>query len=51
VKELVKREISVVATWIAADDNTLHQFDGFRFAAFSRHDGRSPELEDDATLE
>ena len=51
VQELVEREIPVVAAWAAADGKTLHQFDGFSFAVFPRHGGRSPELEDDATLE
>ncbi|MBC7488825.1 MAG: serine/threonine protein kinase [Glaciimonas sp.] len=34
-----------------ADGSTLHQFNGFRFAVFPRHGGRSPELEDSVTLE
>ena len=50
VQELVEREIPVVAA-TTVDGKTLHQFGGFRFAVFPRHGGRSPELEDSATLE
>ncbi len=50
VQELVEREIPVVAA-TTINGKTLHQFNGFRFAVFPRHGGRSPELEDPATLE
>ena len=51
VNELVEREIPVVPAMALTDGKTLHQFDGFRFAVFSKHGGRAPELEDRATLE
>ena len=51
VHELVEREIPVVPAMALTDGKTLHQFDGFRFAAFAKHGGRAPELEDPATLE
>ena len=51
VEELVEREIPVVPASASKDGSTLHQFHGFRFAVFPRHGGRSPELEDSATLE
>ena len=47
--ELAAREIPVVAP-IAAAGNTLHEHAGFRFALYPRRGGRSPELEDPATL-
>ncbi len=50
VQELVEREIPVVPA-LALDGKTLHSFEGFRFAAFPKHGGRAPELEDRHTLE
>lgn len=50
VQELVEREIPVVPV-LLLDGKTLHHFEGFRFAVFSRHGGRAPELEDRHTLE
>jgi Ser/Thr protein kinase RdoA (MazF antagonist) len=51
VEELVEREIPVVPALKLADGKTLHSFDGFRFAVFSKHGGRAPELENRDTLE
>lgn len=51
VQELTEREIPVVPALPLAGDKTLHTFNDFRFAVFSRHGGRAPELEDPATLE
>ncbi|MES2743136.1 MAG: serine/threonine protein kinase [Pseudomonadota bacterium] len=50
VAELVEREIPVVPA-LALAGATLHTFQGFRFAVFTKHGGRAPELEDRATLE
>ena len=48
--ELHEAEIPVVPP-LAIDGRTLHGFDGFRFAVFTRHGGRAPELSDPAVLE
>ncbi|HEX2531404.1 MAG TPA: serine/threonine protein kinase [Burkholderiaceae bacterium] len=50
VQALYEREIPVVPA-LALAGNTLHVFDGYRFAVFPRQGGRAPELEDSATLE
>ncbi|MEW5904182.1 MAG: serine/threonine protein kinase [Pseudomonadota bacterium] len=50
VQELVEREIPVVPA-LTIDGNTLHHFEGFRFAVFEKKGGRAPELEDRDTLE
>jgi Ser/Thr protein kinase RdoA (MazF antagonist) len=50
VQELVEREIPVVPA-ATLEGNTLHHFDGFRFAVFTKHGGRAPELENRDTLE
>ena len=50
VQELAEREIPVVPA-LVIDGNTLHRFDGYRFAVFPKHGGRAPELEDRDTLE
>ena len=50
VHELAEREIPVVQA-LAVDGKTLHHFEGFRFAAFPKHGGRAPELDDRDTLE
>lgn len=50
VQELVEREIPVVPAR-EIGGKTLHSYDGFRFALFPKHGGRSPELEDRDTLE
>ena len=47
--ELAAREIPVVAP-LALADRTLHRFAGFRFAVYPRQGGRTPELDDRATL-
>jgi Ser/Thr protein kinase RdoA (MazF antagonist) len=48
--ELAEREIPVVAP-LSLDGKTLREFGGFRFAVYPRRGGRTPELEDRATLE
>ena len=48
--ELAEREIPVVAP-LALLGKTLHEFAGFRFAAYPRQRGRPPELDDPDTLE
>jgi Ser/Thr protein kinase RdoA (MazF antagonist) len=50
VQELVEREIPVVPA-LEINHQTLHHFDGFRFAVFAKHGGRAPELENRDTLE
>jgi Ser/Thr protein kinase RdoA (MazF antagonist) len=48
--ELAEREIPVVAP-LVINGTTMHEFEGFRFAAYPRRGGRPPELEDAKTLE
>ncbi len=48
--ELAEREIPVVPP-LALQGRTLHEFAGFRFAAYPRQGGRPPELDDAGTLE
>jgi Ser/Thr protein kinase RdoA (MazF antagonist) len=50
VAELAEREIPVVAA-LALGGRTLSEHAGFRFAVYPRRGGRTPELEDPATLE
>ena len=50
VAELAEREIPAVAP-LASDGKTLHLFEGFRFATYPKCGGRTPELDDPATLE
>ncbi|MGA2548927.1 MAG: serine/threonine protein kinase [Burkholderiaceae bacterium] len=50
VDELDAAEIPVVPAQ-KIEGRSLHQFDGFRFAVFTRRGGRAPELEDAQTLE
>jgi Ser/Thr protein kinase RdoA (MazF antagonist) len=50
VQELVEREIPVVPA-LTINGDTLHHFEGFRFAVFEKKGGRAPELEDRDTLE
>ena len=50
VDELVELEIPVVPAQTIGG-KTLHSSGGFRFAVFSRHGGRPPELDDCDTLE
>jgi Ser/Thr protein kinase RdoA (MazF antagonist) len=49
-QELVTAEIPVVPP-LALNGATLHHYQGFRFAVFTRHGGRAPELGDPAVLE
>ncbi len=50
VDELAAQEIPVVPPLQIAG-RTLHEFQDFRFTVFPRQGGRTPELEDSATLE
>tara|TARA_R110002073_G_scaffold65940_2_gene164366 strand:- start:535 stop:1464 length:930 start_codon:yes stop_codon:yes gene_type:complete len=50
IQELAECEIPVVPA-LVLDGKTLHSFEGFRFAVFSKHGGRAPELENSLTLE
>jgi Ser/Thr protein kinase RdoA (MazF antagonist) len=43
--ELQDAEISVVAPLVDENGNTLHQFEGFKFALFPRRGGYPPELD------
>jgi Ser/Thr protein kinase RdoA (MazF antagonist) len=47
--ELAEREVPAVPA-MRVDDTTLHAHAGFRFAAFARHGGRAPELDDAMVL-
>jgi Ser/Thr protein kinase RdoA (MazF antagonist) len=48
--ELEAGEVPVVAPRAFAGA-TLHEFEGFRFAAYPRRGGRAPELDDESVLE
>lgn len=48
--ELSEREIPAVPP-LSFDGNTLHHFEGYRFALFQRQGGRPPELDQPETLE
>jgi Ser/Thr protein kinase RdoA (MazF antagonist) len=50
VNELVAQEIPVVPA-LNINNQTLHDFNGFRFAVFPRHPGRAPELDHPGVLE
>lgn len=50
VADLVAQEIPVVPPLQIAG-NTLHHFQGYRFAVFARQGGRAPELDQPGTLE
>ncbi|MCH9638236.1 MAG: serine/threonine protein kinase, partial [Betaproteobacteria bacterium] len=50
VQELVEHEIPVVPA-LVQNGMTLHHFKDYRFAVFSKHGGRAPELENRQTLE
>lgn len=43
--ELQEADISVVAPMVDSNGNTLHQFEGFKFALFRRRGGYPPELD------
>ena len=49
--ELVEQEIPVIAPLANAEGQTLHHFQGFRFALFRSAGGRHPELDRDERLE
>lgn len=49
--QLAAEEIPVVAPWHDADDASLFEFGGFRFALFPRRGGRAPEPGDFDQLE
>jgi Ser/Thr protein kinase RdoA (MazF antagonist) len=48
--ELAETELPVVPPLVDPNGKTLHEFDGFRFAVYSRQAGRAPELESQDTL-
>ena len=50
VAELVAQEIPVVPP-LCIQDQTLHDFNGYRYAVFARHAGRAPELDRPGVLE
>lgn len=50
VSELVAHEIPVVPA-LPVNNQTLHYFNGYRFAVFPRHAGRAPELDHPGILE
>lgn len=50
-QELAEREIPVVAPLANESGETLHCFQGFRFALYPKRPGRMPELDDPETLE
>jgi len=50
VAELAEREIPAIAP-LVRETRTLHRFEGFRFAVYPKCGGRTPELDDPATLE
>jgi Ser/Thr protein kinase RdoA (MazF antagonist) len=49
-RELVAREVPVVAPLADSKGATLHKAGGFRFALFPKQAGRAPELDDPDTL-
>ena len=50
IAELAEREIPAVPALLIAG-NTLHSFEGFRFAIFSRSGGRAPNMDDPSVRE
>ncbi len=50
IAELAEREIPAVPA-LSIDGHTLHTFDGFRFAVFSRAGGRAPNMDDPSVRE
>jgi len=44
-RELAEHELPVVAPLADGDGETLHHYDGFRFALYPRQGGHSPELD------
>ena len=51
LQELAEHEIPIVPPLRLAAAQTLHRFNGFRFAAFPRQGGRAPELDEANTRE
>src|SRR4051812_3495643 len=45
VDSLAEAEIPVVPALKFNNNQSLHHFDGYRFALFSKHGGRAPELD------
>ncbi len=50
IAELAEREIPAVPA-LSIAGNTLHSFEGFRFAIFSRSGGRAPNMDDSSVRE
>ncbi|MBF0462713.1 MAG: serine/threonine protein kinase [Magnetococcales bacterium] len=48
---LQAEELPVIAPLVAANGQTLHKHQGYRFALYPRQGGRAPELENGANLE
>lgn len=44
-QELLEADISVVAPMVDSSGNSLHEYEGFRFALFARRGGYPPELD------
>jgi Ser/Thr protein kinase RdoA (MazF antagonist) len=51
VRELAGRELPVVAPLLLKGEQSLHEFQDFRFSAYPRRGGRAPELDNRDTLE
>jgi len=51
VQTLADGEIPVVPALLLAENKSLHHFSGFRFAIFSKHGGRAPDLDQPGVLE
>lgn len=51
IKELAERELPVVPALADGQGKSVHEYEGFLFAAFPRQGGHAPEFDDDATLE
>jgi Ser/Thr protein kinase RdoA (MazF antagonist) len=50
LQQLAEHELPVVPA-LVAQNQTLHHFEGFRFAVFPRQGGRAPELDDPEAFE
>ncbi len=50
MQELAEAELPVAPPLAGSDGATLHEFDGFRFAVFTRQGGHAPEFDDESTL-
>ena len=51
IAALEEADVPAVPALAGPDGATLHDYQGFRFAAYARRGGRAPELEDRTTLE